>query len=73
MAQLKKYLIILEDSFHSELEVAFVQLSKTHRKIIYEFQSKMYNTKMVRGRKFCHVQKSGNQDKIFSHHNIRTL
>jgi len=42
-------------------------------KILYEFQSKMYNTKMVRGSKFCHVQKSGKQDKIFSHHNIRTL
>jgi len=41
--------------------------------ILYEFQSKMYNTKMVRGSKFCNVQKSGKQDKIFSHHNIRTL
>jgi len=27
---------------------------------------------MVRCSKFCHVQNYGNQDTIFSHHNIRT-
>ena len=67
MTQLKINLIILDDRFHSELEVAFVQISKIHIKIPYEFQWKMFNVEMysnlqdtteimVRGSKLCHVQ-----------------
>ena len=78
LPQLKINVIILEDRFHSELEVTFIQFSKTQMKILWEFQCKMYSNLedtteiMVKGSKFCHVEKYGIQDTIFSHHNIGT-
>ena len=78
LPQLKRNVITLEEIFHSELEVAFIQFSEAQMKITYEFQCKMHsnlqnNTDItVKGSKLFHVQNYGIQDTISSQHNIRT-
>ena len=58
---------VLQDPHENPVQISGQNLGQKN-----VFKPASYNRDNGGGSKFCHVQKYGNQDTIFSHHNIRT-